>query len=97
MYEDRRSIQHHQVARYLISQQDDLIHLGQILVALACGSQTAILDLPRALEHIQKSYSPDFKDLVLYLLLKPSPLKSIDQVIVNIAPRFVTELNSAFM
>jgi PAB-dependent poly(A)-specific ribonuclease subunit 3 len=70
--------------------------LGQLLVALACGSQMAILDLPRALEHIQKAYPSDFKELVLYLLSKPTPLKSIDQVIVNIAPRFVNELDSAF-
>lgn len=74
-----------------------MIHFGQLLLYLACGSQKAIHDLPRAIDHIHKAYSPELKDIILYLISKPSQMKAIDHVVMAIAPRMLDDLNAAFM
>lgn len=74
-----------------------MIHFGQLILYLACGSQKAIHDLPRAIDHISKLYSADLKDIVLYLLSKPSQMKSIDHVIMAIAPRMLLEFSNSLL
>jgi PAB-dependent poly(A)-specific ribonuclease subunit 3 len=47
------------------------------------------------LEHIARHYSPDVKNLVMFLISKPGPLKSIDDVIRMLGPRILNELDAA--
>ncbi|TPX51602.1 hypothetical protein SeMB42_g00074 [Synchytrium endobioticum] len=76
-------------------QQDDLFHFGQLIVACACGSLGSVHNLPKSLEHIGRHYSPDMKNVVAYLLSKPTMAKTIDDVVLMIGPRILHEINSA--
>ncbi|KAJ3013776.1 PAB-dependent poly(A)-specific ribonuclease subunit 3 [Thoreauomyces humboldtii] len=75
--------------------QEDLLHFGQLIVALACGSLAAVHNLPKSIEYIVRHYSMDMKNVILYLLSKPSNYKSIDDVVTMIGPRILHEINSA--
>jgi len=46
------------------------------------------------LDHISRHYSPDVKNLVLFLISKPGPAKSVDEVIRMIGPRILNELDA---
>jgi PAB-dependent poly(A)-specific ribonuclease subunit 3 len=74
-------------------QQEDLLSFGKLMIALACNSLQSFTDLAQSFEHIARFYSPDFKNLILYLLSKPQPNKNIDEVIVMIGPRILHEIN----
>ncbi|KAJ3300231.1 PAB-dependent poly(A)-specific ribonuclease subunit 3 [Borealophlyctis nickersoniae] len=76
-------------------QQEDLLHFGQLIVALACGSLGAVHNLPKSIDYIVRHYSVDLKNVMLYLLTKPSHYKTIDDVITMIGPRILHEINSA--
>ncbi|KAK4048450.1 PAB-dependent poly(A)-specific ribonuclease subunit 3 [Microbotryomycetes sp. JL201] len=76
-------------------QHDDLLAFGKLIVALACGSNTAIHNLPKSIDHISRVFSPDLKNLVLYLLSKPGPRKTVDEALILMGSRVVEELNSS--
>jgi PAB-dependent poly(A)-specific ribonuclease subunit 3 len=76
-------------------QQEDLLAFGKLMVSLACNSLTAIHNLPKSFEYISRHYSSDLKNVVLYLLSKPLPTKTIDEVVSLIGPRLISEINSA--
>ncbi|KAJ3220008.1 PAB-dependent poly(A)-specific ribonuclease subunit 3 [Dinochytrium kinnereticum] len=74
-------------------QHDDLIHFGQLLVALACGSLSAVANISKSIEHVSATCSQDLKNVVLFLLSKPSNMKTIDDVLLMIGPRILAEIN----
>lgn len=74
-------------------QQEDLLSFGKLIIALACNSLQSFTDISQSFEHIARFYSPDLKNLILYLLSKPLPTKNIDEVIVMIGPRILHEIN----
>ncbi|KAJ3258890.1 PAB-dependent poly(A)-specific ribonuclease subunit 3 [Chytriomyces hyalinus] len=76
-------------------QQDDLVNFGRLIVALACGALASVHNLPKSLEHISRSYSPDLKNVILLLLSKRNSYKSIDEVLTMIMPRVVHEMSTA--
>ncbi len=78
-------------------QQDDLLALGKVIVALGCASSSAVHNLPASVDLIARLYSPEIKNVVLYLLSKPNPRKSIDEVIALAGPRVLDELNSSLV
>ncbi|KAM0786094.1 hypothetical protein ACM66B_006905 [Microbotryomycetes sp. NB124-2] len=78
-------------------QHDDLLAFGKLIVALACGSNTAIHNLPKSIDHISRVFSPDLKNVVLYLLSKPGPRKTIDEALILMGSRVVEELNSSLI
>ncbi|TKA54829.1 hypothetical protein B0A53_02638 [Rhodotorula sp. CCFEE 5036] len=78
-------------------QQDDLLAFGKLIIALACGSTQAVHNLPKSVDHISRMYSPDLKNVVLYLLSKPGPRKTIEEVLALMGPRVVDELNSSLV
>ncbi|OZJ02266.1 hypothetical protein BZG36_04701 [Bifiguratus adelaidae] len=86
-FDNRQNIARHQ--------QDDLLSFGKLLISLACGSLTAFHNLPKSFDYISRHHTPDMKNLILYLLSKPSPTKSIDEVIGHLAPRLLQEVNNA--
>jgi PAB-dependent poly(A)-specific ribonuclease subunit 3 len=74
-------------------QQEDLLLFGKLIIGLTCY-QTSYTDLQQSLDHISKHYSADMKNFIFYLLSQPVPTKSIDEIIVMIAPRILSEINS---
>lgn len=78
------------VARH---QQEDLLAFGKLIIALACNSVESFQDLSQSFDYITRHYSPDLKNLILYLLGKPLPTKNIDEVIVMIGPHILHEIN----
>ncbi|KAM3589870.1 PAB-dependent poly(A)-specific ribonuclease subunit 3 [Umbelopsis sp. WA50703] len=76
-------------------QQEDLLSFGKLIVALACNSLQAIQNLPNSFDYISHFYSPDLKNVILYLISKPMPNKSIDEVISLIGPKILHEIDSA--
>lgn len=58
-----------------ITQQEDLVLFGRLLVALCCNSLAALSALPKALDTIGRIYSSDIQALALFLVSKPAPLK----------------------
>ncbi|KAI8891207.1 hypothetical protein K501DRAFT_289795 [Backusella circina FSU 941] len=77
------------------NQQEDLISFGKLIITLACNSMDARHDLPESFDYISRFYSPDLKNVILYLLGKPFPTKAIDHVITMIGPRILHEMNSS--
>ncbi|WWD07489.1 hypothetical protein V865_005590 [Kwoniella europaea PYCC6329] len=77
-----------------VFQQEDLVSFGKLIISLCCdffqpGQHPAL-----PLDHIQRSYSPDVKTLVMFLISKPSPMKSVDEAIKIMGPRILNELDA---
>nr|XP_018265297.1 PAB-dependent poly(A)-specific ribonuclease subunit PAN3 [Kwoniella dejecticola CBS 10117]OBR87455.1 PAB-dependent poly(A)-specific ribonuclease subunit PAN3 [Kwoniella dejecticola CBS 10117] len=75
-------------------QQEDLVSFGKLIISLCCdffqpGQHPAL-----PLDHIQRNYSPDVKTLVMFLISKPSPMKSVDEAIKIMGPRILNELDA---
>lgn len=49
-----------------------------------------------AIEFVGRQFSPDLKNFVMYLLSKPSPTKSIEEVASLLGPRIMNELSGAY-
>ncbi|KAI8988053.1 hypothetical protein BDF20DRAFT_853589 [Mycotypha africana] len=81
-------------------QQEDLFSLGKLVVSVAClvsSSATAAIlqnNLLQSLEYVARFYSPDLKNIAIYLLRQPSITKSIDEVFTFIGPRLLHEFNN---
>jgi PAB-dependent poly(A)-specific ribonuclease subunit 3 len=51
-------------------QSEDLVNLGKLLVSLSCNSMAAVQNMSKSLDHITRSYSQEYKEIVLWLLSK---------------------------
>lgn len=67
MYEARQDIS--------MLQQEDLAMFGRLILNLCCNNLAAVNNLAKSMETLARHYSPEIKNLVLYLLSKPSPIK----------------------
>ncbi|XP_052793703.1 PAN2-PAN3 deadenylation complex subunit pan3-like isoform X2 [Mya arenaria] len=78
-------------------QQEDLISLGKVVLALACNSVMAIQrdNLHSSMELVARNYSADLKNLIVYLLGNQSRPRSINDIMPMIGARFYTQLDSA--
>jgi PAB-dependent poly(A)-specific ribonuclease subunit 3 len=76
-------------------QQEDLLSFGKLIVTLACNSPQSSSNLPQSFEYVQRFYTPDLKNVALYLLSKPTYSKSIDEVFKLVGPRMLHEANSS--
>ncbi|ORX99458.1 hypothetical protein K493DRAFT_110095 [Basidiobolus meristosporus CBS 931.73] len=74
-------------------QQEDLLQLGQLLTCLACGTFSALSNLPKSIDYISRNYTPDVKNVILYLLSKPSAAKNIDDAVAIMGSKILLELN----
>jgi len=63
-------------------QQEDLIALGKIVLALACNSFLAIQreNLQTSMEVVTSTYSSDMRNLIMYLLTNPTRLKTVNDL-----------------
>ena len=56
-------------------QQEDMMMLGKLIFVLACNNTNAINNLAKSVEVLGRHYSPDMKQLAIYLISSPSPHK----------------------
>ena len=80
-------------------QQEDLVGLGRIVVALACNSLQAAAreNLGASIGFIAQYYSQDLKNLAAYLLAPPQPnrMKSINDIMPMVGARFYAQLEAS--
>ena len=74
-------------------QQEDMLHFGQLLLSLACCSQTAVHHLQRSLDVISRRYTADIRRIILYLLSRPTPTKNLDEVATMCGPKLLQEID----
>jgi len=79
------------------NQQEDLVSLGKIVLALACNSFAAIHReaIQQSMELVASNYSSDLKSLIMYLLTNPTRIKSVNDLMPRVGARFYTALESA--
>jgi len=78
-------------------QQEDLIALGKIVLALACNSFLAIQreNLQSSMELVTTNYSSDMRNLIMYLLTNPNRVKSVNDLMPMIGARFYVTLDES--
>lgn len=77
-------------------QQEDLLKLGQLIVALCTRSLKSLHYMSRVYSYISRHYSPALKDLVVYLLSKPSLTKTIDDVVAIAGSNLLSEATYSY-
>jgi len=85
------------VTAMAVYQQEDLVSLGRIALALACNSFMAIQreNLQASMEVVTSTYSSDLRNLIMYLLTNPQRVKTVNDLMPMIGARFYTALDSA--
>ncbi|KAF9429611.1 PAB-dependent poly(A)-specific ribonuclease subunit 3 [Podila epigama] len=74
-------------------QQDDILNLGQLMMTLACKSLTATHNISMSIDYIAQHYSSDMKNMILFLMSQPVPMKTVDQIVSMLGPRILQEIN----
>jgi len=79
-----------------VYQQEDLVSLGRIVLALSCNSFIAIQreNLQQSMELVTSNYSTDLRNLIMYLLTNPQRAKSVNDLMPMIGARFYTALDT---
>ncbi|ORY21333.1 kinase-like domain-containing protein [Naematelia encephala] len=78
-------------------QQEDLVSFGKLIMHLTCEFFQPGQHPSGPLDHITRHYSPDVKNIVLFLISKPQPSKSIDDAIRLSGMRMLNELDAMQM
>ena len=70
------------LAAMAVYQQEDLVSLGRIVLALSCNSFIAIQreNLAQSMELVTGNYSSDLRNLIMYLLTAPQRVKSVNDL-----------------
>lgn len=76
-------------------QQEDLAMFGRLLLTLCCGNASTAGNVQKAVEMMSRHYSQELKNVALYLVAKPSPLKTIRHVLEMIAPQTLNEFDES--
>jgi PAB-dependent poly(A)-specific ribonuclease subunit 3 len=79
-------------------QQEDLLALGKLILALACNSLLAVQreNLTTSLELISRTYSSDLRNLIVYLMNpRGTGNRSINDIMPMIGARFYNQLDAA--
>ncbi|CAH0715953.1 unnamed protein product, partial [Brenthis ino] len=75
------------------AQQEDLTALGRLALALACRS-VHCENLPACMDLITRTYSPDLKNVILYLLSTTATRRSVTDLMPMIGARFYTQVEA---
>ncbi|XP_071125593.1 PAN2-PAN3 deadenylation complex subunit pan3-like isoform X1 [Mytilus edulis] len=78
-------------------QQEDLVFLGKVVLALGCNSIMAIQrdNFTSSMELVARNYSADLKNFFVYLLTNSNRPRSINDIMPMIGARFYTQLDAA--
>jgi len=80
-------------------QHEDLLSLGRLLLVLACKSLNAVQNLVKSVEYLTNRYSQDLKNLVVFLLSKPTSVNhhpTVDDIVPMIAGRMLIEADNLY-
>jgi len=83
-FDDGQNVQHFQ--------QEDLMSLGKIVLALACRSSSAVENIHKSLQVVTESYSQDLHDFIVQLVTKSDSYPAADQIAVSVAPFLLREV-----
>ncbi|XP_043201419.1 PAN2-PAN3 deadenylation complex subunit pan3-like [Amphibalanus amphitrite] len=77
-------------------QQEDLVSLGKLLLALSCNSLLAVQrdNFSTSISIVERHYSADLKALIMSLLMPPRP-RTIEDVMPLIGARFYQQLDTS--
>ncbi|XP_078494420.1 PAN2-PAN3 deadenylation complex subunit pan3-like [Ciona intestinalis] len=80
-------------------QQEDMVALGKVVLALACNSVSSIQrdNLPKSIELVVMNYSNDLKNLIMYLLTPQQRPHNVNDIMPMIGARFYTQLDAALL
>ena len=89
-------VRHDELRNIIDLQREDLIQFGRLILGIGTNSPAVIHHIPKAMEHFARSYSPELKDRVFWLLnmINPSKSDSIDTFITGIATHVMMNFNS---
>ncbi|KAL6882414.1 PAB-dependent poly(A)-specific ribonuclease subunit PAN3 [Trichoderma longibrachiatum] len=77
-------------------QQDDLQQFGRTMLSLATNTPSQQLtNVAAAMEQMNRTYSPEMRDTITWLLTPPAPHKSIDEFIQGIATHIVSAFDQS--
>jgi len=84
------------MAAMAVYQQEDLVSLGKIVLALSCNSFIAIQreNLQQSMELVTTHYSNDLRNLIMYLLTNSQRAKSVNDLMPMVGARFYTALDN---
>ncbi|KAI0092269.1 kinase-like domain-containing protein [Irpex rosettiformis] len=74
-------------------QQEDLTMFGRLIFTLCCNNPSAVNNMAKSMETLSRHYSQELRNVILYLMAKPNPMKNIRQVCEMIAPQTLTEFD----
>lgn len=56
-------------------QQEDLVMFGRLILGLCCNNTGAVNNIQKSLETVGRHFSAEVKNIIMYLLSKPMPVK----------------------
>lgn len=56
-------------------QQEDLVMFGRLILSLCCSNLGAVNNLQKSLENAGRHYTQEIRNIIVYLMSKPNPLK----------------------
>jgi PAB-dependent poly(A)-specific ribonuclease subunit 3 len=62
----------------VLSQQEDLQMFGRLIFTLCCHNPSAASNMAKSMESLNRHYSQELKNVVLYLVAKPNHMKVRD-------------------
>eukprot|EP00027_Filamoeba_sp_ATCC50430_P018522 CAMPEP_0168565566 /NCGR_PEP_ID=MMETSP0413-20121227/13917_1 /TAXON_ID=136452 /ORGANISM="Filamoeba nolandi, Strain NC-AS-23-1" /LENGTH=657 /DNA_ID=CAMNT_0008597453 /DNA_START=148 /DNA_END=2121 /DNA_ORIENTATION=- len=76
-------------------QYEDLLSLGHLILCLACKSLGSLQNINKSIEFLGSRYSQDLKNLVVYLLSKPSVnFPSLDDIVQMLSSRMLQQIDA---
>ena len=89
-------VQHDSPRTLIDLQREDLLQFGRLILAIGTNNPSVIHNVPKAMEHFARSYSPQLKDRVFWLLsmVTPNKIESIDTFINGISSHVMTSFDS---
>jgi len=79
----------------LLMQQEDMIVFAKIILMLCCSNPSAVNNVHKSLEIVNRHYSMDVSKVIHYLMKQPGPQKNIQGLFDAFGARLVTELDAA--
>lgn len=61
-------------------QHEDLVMFGKVVISLCSSNSGVSNNFPKAIDNLSRHYSQDLKNVTLFLISKPGPLKVSDVI-----------------
>ena len=88
----------HEISKSLIDlQREDLLHFGHLILSIGTNNTSAIHNLPKSTDQFSRSYSPQLKDRLFYLLsmIDTTKTASIDKFINGLDSHLMTAFDAS--